>query len=172
MSDNHQRGFTYLFVLLALTLLAGALLKSQEAKHVQHRQQQEAELLFRGEQIRQAISHYQSASYGNGCYPTTVEQLMVDRRGSHPHYHLRREFTDPLTGKPQWGMVYDTHGRWIGVHSLGTGRPLRKEGFRIQSDITKFKRARSYAEWVFSVTPDAGAPLPSACKGNSPRRNK
>ncbi|RYC43339.1 hypothetical protein DEH81_12520 [Pectobacterium zantedeschiae] len=172
MVGKNQGGFTYLFVLLALTVLAGMLLKSQESVQTYHRQQQEEELLFRGEQIRQAIEDYQSASYGNGCYAVSVEQLLEDRRSSKVHYHLRHRFIDPLTGNQQWGMIYDPQGRWIGVRTQGHGRPLRKEGFSTKIDASKFKKAKDYAEWMFTVKPDASAPLPSACKGNMKRNAK
>ncbi|HFK7188288.1 hypothetical protein [Serratia odorifera] len=162
--DGGQGGFTYLFVLLALTVLALALLKSQEMIKVHHHQQQEDELLFRGEQIRQAINSYQQASYANGCYPPGFDALLVDARGGKKNYHLRRWFVDPLTGSQQWGMVHDQKGRWIGVHSQGHGRPLRKDGFGSHVDEDKFKRATDYSEWVFLADTDAAAPLPSACQ--------
>ncbi|WP_261455441.1 type II secretion system protein [Serratia ficaria] len=167
VAGKRQGGFTYLFVLLALTLIAGMLLKSREIAQIHHRQEQEEELLFRGEQIRKAISRYQKAPYANGCYPDRLEQLLEDRRGSQVHHHLRRWFSDPLTGNPQWGMNVDPQGRWIGVHSLGSGRPLRKSGFNAQVDVHKFKKAESYSEWVFAVKPDANAPHPSVCKSNN-----
>lgn len=159
-----QGGFTYLFVLLALTMLALSLLKCQEHVSLFHRQQQEAELLFRGEQIRQAIQRYQKASYANGCYPDNMEQLLADPRGSRVHYHLRQWYPDPLTGNAQWGMIYDQSGRWIGVHSLGHGRPLRKEGFGSQKNAEKFRKAKDYREWQFTVETATSAPLPNACK--------
>ncbi|OON41337.1 hypothetical protein BTJ39_05075 [Izhakiella australiensis] len=157
-----QDGFTSLLLLLALTVLALSMLKSQDIIQLRHRQQQESELLFRGEQIRQAIKQYRSASYANGCYPTGFNDLLKDNRGGKVHYHLRQWFSDPLTGERQWGMAYDDKGRWIGVYSKGQGRPLRKEGFIQDGD--KFRQAKHYEEWIFVVEKDPAAPLPSACK--------
>lgn len=160
----NQGGFTYLFVLLTLMLLALMLMRSQEAIQIRHQQHQEEELLFRGEQIIQAISQYRSVSHANGCYPVSFEQLLTDRRGQKVHYHLRRWYVDPFTGSSQWGMVYDPQGRWLGVQSQGHGLPLRKEGFGYQVDANKFKQAKDYQEWVFAVAPDPTAPLPAACE--------
>ncbi|MEW5561958.1 hypothetical protein AB1287_17210 [Enterobacter asburiae] len=158
-----QQGFTCLLLLLALTILALSMLKSQDLIELRHRQQQEAELLFRGEQIRQAIRQYRTASYANGCYPTGFDDLLKDMRGGKIHYHLRQWFSDPLTGQRQWGMTFDDKGRWIGVYSQGQGRPLRKEGFVLDGE--KFRQATRYQEWVFEVEKDPAAPLPSVCKG-------
>ncbi|EPF0317224.1 type II secretion system protein [Enterobacter chuandaensis] len=165
MIGKRQQGFTYLFVLLALTILSIMLLKSHELIQTHYRQQQEDELLFRGQQIQQAIHAYQSAPWGNGCFPTGFQQLLEDKRGNKPHFLLRRWFTDPMTGSPMWGMTYDPNGRWIGVHSLGNCRPLRKEGFNGVVNVAQFRKAKSYNEWTFNVQPDATAPLPSACIG-------
>lgn len=158
----NQGGFTYLFVLLALTLLAFTLQKSLESIQIAHRQQQEAELLFRGEQIRQAIRRYKES--GDGCFPVDAEHLLVDRRSGKNIYHLRQWYPDPMTGSVTWGSVYDPKGRWIGIYSQGAGRPLRKTGFGSLKDEAKFRQAKSYQEWVFAIEPDALAPLPEACK--------
>lgn len=160
-ASSGQGGFTCLLLLFALTVLALSLLKSQGAVQLRHRQQQEDELLFRGEQIRQAIKQYRTASYANGCYPGGFEDLLADTRGGKVHYHLRQWFSDPLTGQRQWGMKYDEQGRWVGVYSKGQGRPLRKEGF--MQDSEKFRQASRYEEWLFAVETDPAAPLPRAC---------
>lgn len=172
MMGSRQDGFTYLFMLMALTVLSIMLLKNQDSVQTLHRQQQEEELLFRGEQIRQAISRYQSAPYANGCYPTNIGQLLEDRRGPGVNHHLRRWYSDPLTGRAEWGMIYDPQGRWTGVYSHSHGRPLRKEGFSAEADITRFKKAKSYAEWKFFVASDLSAPLPSACNGFGKKAEK
>lgn len=161
MSDAavRQGGFTYIFVLLALTVLALGLLKSQELESLRYREQREDELLFRGEQIRQAIAAWQQS--GNGCYPIDFNDLLQDKRGEKPLYHLRQHYPDPLTGK-EWGRVVDPQGRWIGVYSKGSGKPLRKTGFSGEQ-AEKFRQAKSYHEWEFAVKVNATAPLPAAC---------
>lgn len=156
---KQQGGFTYLLLLVALSVLALSLLKSQENVQMRHTEQQEAELLFRGEQYRKAIAAYRAV--GNGCFPVRVEQLMLDRRGPVPRYHLRQAWDDPLTNKKTWGTIYDAQGRWIGVRSLGSGKPRRKAGF--SHDAETFSKANSYYDWSFKVETDPTAPLPAAC---------
>lgn len=165
-----QGGFTYLMLLIALSVLAVSLLKTTDAVQMRHVQQQEAELLFRGEQIRAAIASYRGGdalqdgghkAKGHGCFPVSFAQLLEDKRGASPRYHLRQYYADPLT-QQTWGMLYDEKQRWIGVHSLGRGKPRRKTGFK--ADEEKFSQASSYADWTFTVTPDPQAPLPRACQ--------
>lgn len=159
-SSQRQGGFTYLWVLLMLTMLSLALLKESSYRQAIYRQQQEEELFFRGVQIRNAIQQYQKA--GNGCLPLSFDDLLRDPRGKKVVYHLRRWFTDPLTGSRQWGMSYDKQGRWVGVFSKGKGRPLRTAAF--PKALADFKKADTYAKWIFKVDDAANAPLPSACR--------
>ena len=169
-----QGGFTYLLLLIALSVLAISLLKTTDTAKIKHVYQQEAELLFRGEQIRAAIASYRgedaqqpardktNKNRGHGCFPVSFAQLLADTRGTSPRYHLRQHYADPLTQRHEWGMVYDEKHRWIGVHSLGNGKPRRKSGFK--HDDEKFADASSYADWTFTVTADPRAPLPRACQ--------
>ncbi|HEY3983140.1 type II secretion system protein [Cedecea sp.] len=156
---ERQGGFTYLLLLVALSALALSLLKSQDSVQMRYWEQQEAELLFRGEQYRAAIAAYRAV--GNGCFPVRVEQLTLDKRGPTPRYHLRQAWVDPLTNDKTWGAIYDPQGRWIGVRSLGKGKPRRKVGF--SHDIETFSKAKSYYDWTFKVEGDPQAPMPAAC---------
>lgn len=157
--SKRQGGFTYLLLLVALSALALSLLKSQEDVQMRHTEQQEAELLFRGDQYRAAIAAYRAE--GNGCFPVRAEQLLIDKRGPAPRYHLRQVWVDPLTNDKTWGAIYDAQGRWVGVRSLGSGKPRRKAGFR--HDAETFSKASSYYDWAFKVDTDPRAPLPAAC---------
>jgi len=156
---ERQGGFTYLLLLIFLSVLSVMLLKSLDTEKMHHRERQEAELLFRGEQYRQAIAAYRAA--GNGCFPVRVEQLTLDKRGPRPRYHLRQAWVDPLTNNKTWGAIYDPQGRWIGVRSLGKGEPRRKAGF--SHDADSFSKAKSYYDWTFKVDSDQKAPMPAAC---------
>jgi len=159
MATERQGGFTYLLLLVAVSVLAFSLLKTQEVRQMRYREQQEAELLFRGEQYRAAITAYRAAA--NGCFPVRVEQLLIDKRGPTRRFHLRQAWPDPLTNSKTWGLIYDPQGRWIGVRSLGKGTPRRKTGF--SHDVETFKKAKSYYDWTFKVESDPQAPMPGAC---------
>ena len=170
-SGNPPGGFSYFFLLVALTLLAISLLESQDLFATHFQQQQEAQLLFAGNQIREAMNAYRGSDnlpqHGNGltrdnCFPTRFDQLLIDKRGITPRYHLRQIYLDPFTQKNNWVKVMDSEGRWIGVHSSNKAVPLKKTGFSEQDK--DFKQAVTYRDWVFKVEEDPSAPLPEKCQ--------
>lgn len=165
-NGSRQGGFSYLLLLAWLSVLAIMMLRSQEHLHTQWRQEQEAQLLFAGDQIRAAIESYRKNPNGDACFPLDFQQLLNDKRGDHTRHLLRRQYRDPLTERQEWGMIYDAQQRWIGVFSKGKGVPLKKNGFATIYD-EHFKKAKSYADWQFMVEENASAPLPKQCR--SPR---
>lgn len=92
---------------------------------IEARRQREMELVFRGEQIKAALTAYQEATPTlPKVLPTRLEDLLEDRRGPAIKRHLRKLWPDPITGSSQWGLVRD--GDFIrGVYSLSDQRPLR-----------------------------------------------
>ncbi|MFS2222956.1 type II secretion system protein [Pantoea sp. B65] len=162
-TGNPQAGFSYLLLLAWLSIMALLLLRSYDHRQAQWRQEREAQLLFAGEQIRQAIRLYRNNPAGNKCFPTRFQQLLSDTRSLPARHLLRQIYADPFTQQREWGMIYDEQQRWIGVYSQGSGRPLKQQGF---ADHNKsFNQASSYAEWQFKVEVDPGAPLPQLCAG-------
>jgi type II secretory pathway pseudopilin PulG len=115
---SREQGFTYLGLLFAVAL-AGAVL-AQIGQHwsgVMQRER-ERELIFRGQQIAAAIASYRAApAVAEPAWPSGFEELLEDRRTATPRRHLRRVFTDPITGQADWVPVLDDAGGWHGVHS-------------------------------------------------------
>ncbi len=162
LNGDSQAGFSYLLLLAWLSVMALLLMRSQDYRQTAWRQEQEAQLLFAGDQIRQAIRQYRTSPAGNGCFPTRFSQLLSDNRTTPPRALLRQQYAAPLSPRGEWGMLYDKKQRWIGVYSRGMGRPLRQEGF--SGDNSEFKHAASYAGWTFRVEADDSAPLPERCQ--------
>jgi len=122
-----QRGFTYLLLLWWVALSGLALAAMAHSWTMDARRAREAELIWRGEQFRQAIEAYASVPVGEGesRLPMRLEDLLEDRRGGDVKRHLRRIWPDPLTGRAEWGLVKDGDGQGIsGVHSLSQARPV------------------------------------------------
>jgi type II secretory pathway pseudopilin PulG len=119
MRTGESAGFTYLGVLILLALgsamLAGAGERTQQALQ----RERERELVFRGQQIRQAIERYQQAS-PDGRLPATWEELLSDTRSGTPVHHLRRRYVDPFTGRFDWVEMRDAGAGIKGVHSRVT----------------------------------------------------
>ena len=101
-------------------------------------------------EFRRAISeYYRSTPQATRQLPARLEDLLEDRRSGATRRHLRRIYLDPLTGKPEWGLVKQGD-RVSGVYSLAGGAPVRRAGFAKGDDA--FAGASSYAQWRFIAT--------------------
>lgn len=143
-----QRGFTYLGLLFAIAFIGLLLATVGESWRTSLQREREAELLFAGRQIANAIAAYHAATPGDQKqWPKRLADLLEDRRGPILHRHLRRVYPDPFTGTSEWGLIKS--GEFIvGVHSLGTGRPFKQAGFPPGEE--SFAGAASYLDWQFT----------------------
>jgi len=138
-------GFTYIAVLVAIAIMGTVLGATMEVWHTAMQREKERELLFIGNQFRQALGSYYHA--GNS-YPLKLEDLLKDPRQPQLRRHLRKIYHDPMTGKAEWGLLLGAHGEITGVHSLSEQRPIKTSGFS-DSDVD-FSAAKKYSEWTFS----------------------
>lgn len=148
MAPSRQDGFTLLAVLFLVAVLGIGLATLGTAWETAKRREQEAQLLFVGDQYRRAIqSYYQATPGARKRYPPSLADLIEDRRFPRVVRHLRRLYPDPVTGSSEWGVVMK-EGGIAGVYSLSTQEPLKKAAFR-KADAS-FAGASRYADWVFS----------------------
>jgi hypothetical protein len=113
---------------------------------------QEEELLFAGDQIREAIAAYYAATpAGQLRYPRRLEDLLEDRRERVMRRYLRRLYFDPITGSAEWGMVMAPDGGIAGVYSLSEAQPLKLADFPPR--YAKFEKVVHYSDWRFVHTP-------------------
>lgn len=134
-----QAGFTYLMLLWWVAISGFMLATLGHSWLLDARRAREAELIWRAEQFRMAIEAYASVPVAEGTsrLPTRLADLLEDRRSGQLQRHLKRVWTDPITGRTEWGLVREGEGI-VGVHSLSTARPLNApEG------------VETYAQWVF-----------------------
>lgn len=161
---RQQSGFAYLLALLVITLMGLGLGAAGTLWQTESRRLKESELLYIGEQYRQAITRYYNAPGPIKQYPKTLEALLLDTRQPTLTRHLRKLYPDPMTHKKEWGLVVDPDSQQIrGVFSLAPGQPLKQQGFALHQ--REFEEAKTYAAWQFIVTPPA---LPPAPAKNSP----
>jgi type II secretory pathway pseudopilin PulG len=154
-----QRGMLLIGVLVFIALSALTAVQAGPRWIDARQRANEEELLFVGEQYRLAIeSYWREAPNTMHKMPTSIDDLILDKRFPFPKRHLRKEFRDPLA--PQQAWVEIRQGAvLIGVHSKAEGMPFRQAGFTgAQKD---FNGARSYADWKFSYAPP-GAPAAGA----------
>lgn len=142
------QGFAYLFLLMAVGVLAGTTAWAVQAGAALARQGAEAQLLVVGGQFGAALDSYAKVTpLGQHTAPRTLEELLRDPRYPQPMRHLRKLFDDPLTGEATWGLVRDSQGYITGIYSLASGKPIKQVGFAPED--AHFQNSETYAAWIF-----------------------
>jgi len=142
-------------VLVAVALLSLATLAPLRNEQQAMQRERETELLFIGDQFRQAIASYAAATpAGAARFPKHLADLLEDKRFPNTRRHLRRVYVDPFTGAADWTLITQ-QGAIVGVASSSARRPLKRIGFS-RADVP-FAEATSYAGWIFMGQPDAVA---------------
>ncbi|MGK5061740.1 type II secretion system protein [Janthinobacterium sp. LB3P112] len=158
---RRQRGFTYLGLIILVAILGlvgaaglkmGALLQRQAA---------EQELLDIGAQFIDALQSYAGATpAGQPQQPPTLAALLRDPRFPQVRRHLRKLYVDPITGRAEWGLLYQPGSQGIiGVHSLSQAAPLKVGNF--EAGFAGFEGKAHFSEWRFMVDART-SPVPSA----------
>lgn len=149
---RRQAGVTYLAVLLLVLVMEAAVAATAEIWHIVQQREKERELLFVGNQFRQAIALYYERTTGPiKQYPKTLDDLLADKRFVNSPPYLRKLFYDPMTKKREWGLVTSLSGEIMGVHSLSNQQPLKVWGFPLAYETFDGKGA--YSEWEFVYVP-------------------
>jgi len=147
-AGKKQKGFTLMGAMIMVAAMgAGLAVYGQMASHAAQREK-EAELLFRGNQYRQAIESYYKKDQK---YPRALAELLEDRRYPNPAHHLRKLHADPITGRPEWGLMEAPGGGIMGVYSKSEEAPIKTGGFTLANKT--FADAKRYADWQFFYTP-------------------
>lgn len=165
-----RRGFVFLALLGALALGAAALSSAGTAWSTAAQREREAELRFRGEQIRTAIGRYRAGG-PERAWPRALADLVEDRRGGEPVHHLRRLWADPFTGRPDWeliGAAASPSGGFVGVRSRSSAARLTDGALknrRLLSEDQASQPVARVSDWTFEYrdpVPVAPAPAPAA----------
>jgi type II secretory pathway pseudopilin PulG len=158
MSVGSERGFTLAGALILIAVLgAGMAAYGEIASHAMQREK-EQELLFVGNQFRQAIRGYYEQTPGAAKrFPQKLEDLLLDKRHPVPVRHLRRLYPDPMTGKADWAPIEAPEGGIMGVHSASQAATLKTWGFAARDRV--LEGAASYSQWHFSYAPLGASPL-------------
>jgi type II secretory pathway pseudopilin PulG len=94
-----ESGYILLAVLFLVALLVISLAVAAPKVAADIQRDKELELVHRGQQYTRAIKLYYKKF---GSYPNSIDQLM----NTNDIHYLRRRYTDPLTGKDDWKLVY------------------------------------------------------------------
>ena len=153
---RRAEGFTYLGVLLLVTIMGFGLAAFGELYSHAAQRDKEQELLFVGAQFRDAIASYYNRSPGAKSYPKKLEDLVEDQRFPMPQHHLRRLYRDPMTEGVDWAVVEAPGGGGImGVHSRSEEAPVKSGNFAASE--AAFEAAENYSKWQFIYSPPGPA---------------
>ena len=160
-TGGSQKGFTFLGLMIVVALMGAALAGMGTYFSHEAQREKERELLFVGQQFRDAIESYYRRSPGAPAYPKTLADLVDDKRFPMPQHHLRRVYADPITGQADWVAIEAPGGAGImGVHSPSRAAPIKRGNFDAKETV--FEDARRYSDWQFFYTPPQppGNPAP------------
>jgi type II secretory pathway pseudopilin PulG len=142
------RGYTLIGLLFLMAVLGLLLAAAGSTWQAAREREKEAELLFIGNQYRQALLDYYQL--GAKVYPKKLQDLIADPRFPNTVRHLRRLWPDPVSGG-DWVLVRDEAGGIKGVHSVSDQPPRKIAGFTKEN--ASFEGATKYSDWVFETKP-------------------
>ncbi len=147
---RNSRGFTYIALLAALVIIGISL--GAAGKYWQNvmLRDKEEELIFRGDQYRQAIERYYLAISSKRQYPESIDKLLNDDRAPGGKRCLRQRYKDPFTGEDFVEIRDPTTNRIIGVHSGSDKTPLKQANF--STPYEDFAGKEKYSDWQFIST--------------------
>jgi type II secretory pathway pseudopilin PulG len=153
--NDAQGGFGYLMALFAIAALGLLAAVAGQVWHTTAQRIRESELLFIGQQYRQAFESYHAYKMGGvQQYPKRLEDLLNDNRSQTVLRHLRHIYPDPMTGKVDWVLV--TAGdRIVGLHSRSDAKSFKRNFEGADAQLNGTER---YTEWVFRADTREAAP--------------
>jgi type II secretory pathway pseudopilin PulG len=159
-----NRGFTYVGLMVMVAIIAIVAAASVQIGAIAQRRMAEEELLAVGLEFKSAVrGYFEATPVGTpSTAPRRLEDLLRDPRYPSVKRYLRKIYDDPLTGKPDWGIVRSTDGGILGVFSKAEGKPIRQDNF--PDEFFHFRNKKNYRGWVFVygvVCTDEGCELPN-----------
>ncbi|MBW2477195.1 MAG: type II secretion system protein [Deltaproteobacteria bacterium] len=148
---SSQRGAALLMVLVMVVILGLAAAKTGQSWRAVMQMEREQELLWRGQQYLRAIESYYTVKHGaQNMFPLKLDELLRDPRFPGVVRHLRKLYTDPMTGD-DWTLIKDPAERIIGVRPTSDLTPFKQDGFPLE--LTDLKGKGAYREWEFVYQP-------------------
>ena len=141
------QGFTYIGLLIIIAIAGIGLSVVGVLWQTDMQREREKELLFVGNQFKQAISsYYQNSPSTIKQLPINLDELLLDARFPKIKRHLRQIYIDPMTRKANWGLEM-RQGKIVGVYSISISKPFKKNGFK--EGYETFSGAVHYSDWKF-----------------------
>ena len=188
-----QRGFTYLSVVILVAIIGLVGAATLRLGVTMQRAAAEEELLRIGAEFSDALQSYAAATpAGQPTFPPSLNELLKDPRFPQVRRHLRRIYVDPMTGKPEWGLVRAginkpgtpgavpgamptgapptssmsaQEGGIIGIYSLSSAEPIKIGNF--PQRFVSFEGKAHVSDWKFTAETSL-APVTTAVKPQAP----
>lgn len=166
-----ERGFTMALLLAMAVVMVVLTMKAVPLMSAVVQRDQEAELIYRGEAIANALRIYKAKT---GAYPTDLNDLMKTK----PHI-LRRVYKDPMTREGDWEYLYQVQagatGDTTGLPIVGVRSKSMKDSIKVYQNKTLIH------DWIFTADANilglpgsdaggkgAGGATPGPGKGGAP----
>jgi type II secretory pathway pseudopilin PulG len=161
-----EAGYTYLMLLFGVAAMGLFTAVAAESWGTLAQRERERELLFAGNQYREALRrYYEAIPDAAERYPRKLEELLEDTRFAGTRHHLRQIYSDPMTGQADWVLL--RQGPYIvGLHSRATGKPFKQGGFEKRD--ADFAGAASYADWKFAAASNSAGTRTGAITSRIP----
>ena len=157
MIPVRQRGYILVVTMFMAFIVAVLLIALTRWWQAEARREKERELLFVGQQFRNALAGYAASSPpGATPRPATLAELLKDDRDGTVHRHLRRIYIDPMTATDAWALDLAEDGTVLAVHSRSESRPITPDGSSPR--FRAFEGTTRYSQWRFGVFPLPPAP--------------
>jgi type II secretory pathway pseudopilin PulG len=149
-------------LLFAVAIMGAGMAGTGIVWHTANQREKEAELLYVGNQYRQAITSYYLRGPGNvRQYPLALEDLLKDPRQAATVRHLRKLYRDPITNTSEWGLIAAPGGGIMGVYSKSEAAPLKRAEFdapnrALEDRAKQLGDKLAYKDWQFVFV---GAPV-------------
>jgi type II secretory pathway pseudopilin PulG len=126
---RNSNGFAYVALIVVIVIIGISLGAAGRYWSSVLLRDKEEELLFRGDQYRKAIELFYKAVPGAPQYPSSIDDLLLDKRTATGRRHLRQRYKDPISGEDFVEIRNEITKRIIGVYSPSDKQPLKQTGF-------------------------------------------
>lgn len=142
------KGFTYVGLLIIIAIMGLSLALAGTLWTFTQQREKERQLIFIGNQYRQAIGNYYQRTPGSvKTYPNTLKDLLQDNRYVSTQRYLRKLYPDPITERFDWGLVMAPQGGIMGVYSNSSQKPIKSDEFKLIN--SNFAHQKKYSDWQF-----------------------
>lgn len=143
---RHETGFSYLLVMIALTLMGLATTMAARQWKTMVQRELEADLLSKGMEIQSALALYSANAKAGRVVPGEAHPQTLAELTRPPKPFLRKVYLDPVGGG-EWELLRSPTGGIMGVRSKSRHKPVKQGNFPLA--VRHFEGKPTLYDWVF-----------------------